>query len=85
MRTVRRAVPELVAAAQRVVSQLTVVELTESIRARAEALEPVALRSLDALHLATALEVGDLEGVVTYDLAMAEAASALGLEVLAPA
>jgi predicted nucleic acid-binding protein len=78
-------VPELVPQAQRVVSQLAVVEPTESIRARAALLDPVTLRSLDALHLATALEVGDeLDGLVTYDARMAAAAKTLGLAVLAP-
>jgi len=45
----------------------------------------VTLRSVDALHLATALEVGDeLDGLVTYDARMAAAAKTLGLAVLAP-
>ena len=43
------------------------------------------LRSLDALHLATALAIGpSLTAVVTYDVRMAEAARALGLRVTAP-
>jgi uncharacterized protein len=43
------------------------------------------LRSLDAIHLAAALELGDeLEAVVTYDTRMARAAEALGLRALAP-
>lgn len=85
VRAIRRVAPELVPRAERVVSQLTVIELTEPIRARAVLLEPTELRSLDALHLATALEVGgELEGVVTYDLRMAAAARALDLEVLTP-
>lgn len=43
------------------------------------------LRSLDALHLATALEVRDeLDGLVTYDARMAETATTLGVTVLAP-
>ncbi|HWL02734.1 MAG TPA: type II toxin-antitoxin system VapC family toxin [Microbacteriaceae bacterium] len=41
------------------------------------------LRSLDALHLAAALEV-DAHAVVTYDERMAEAARALGLAVITP-
>jgi predicted nucleic acid-binding protein len=46
---------------------------------------PVAqLRSLDALHLAAAIQL-DVDHVVTYDLRMAEAARLLGLHVLAPA
>jgi predicted nucleic acid-binding protein len=85
VRAVRRAVPDLVPFAQRVVSQLTVVEVTEAIRARASLLDPVALRSIDALHLATALELGsDLDAVVTYDGRLAEAAAGMGLHVVAP-
>ncbi len=85
VRAVRRAAPELVPLGQRVVSQLTVVEPTEPIRARAALLDPPTLRALDALHLATALEVGeDLDGVLTYDSRLAAAAKALDLTVLAP-
>ena len=43
------------------------------------------IHALDALHLATALEIHDeLDGLVTYDDRMAAAAEALGLPVLAP-
>ena len=85
VRAVRRDVPELIAHAQRVVSQIAVVEPTESIRARAALLDPVTLRSLDALHLATALELREeLDGFVTYDGRMAAAAETLGLSTLAP-
>ncbi len=85
MRAVRRAVPELTEQAQRVVSQIAVVEPTEAIRARAALLEPLTLRSLDALHLATALEIGDeLDGLVTYDGRMSAAAETFGLMVIAP-
>jgi predicted nucleic acid-binding protein len=46
----------------------------------------VTLRSLDALQLATALEIGDeLGALVTYDSRMATSAEALGLAMLAPA
>jgi predicted nucleic acid-binding protein len=46
---------------------------------------PLELRSLDAIHLATAQELGaDLARVCTYDERMADAASALGLTVVAP-
>jgi predicted nucleic acid-binding protein len=85
VRAVRRAIPELVVQAQRVVSQISVVEPTEAIRARAALLDPVKLRSLDALHLATALEIGDeLDGLVTYDQQMSAAGESLGLAVFAP-
>ena len=44
------------------------------------------VRSLDAIHLATALSLGDDLGVLlTYDARMAEAARSLGLPVESPA
>ncbi len=43
------------------------------------------LRSLDALHLATAIEIGDdLEGMVSYDERLSEAAKAASLNVFVP-
>ncbi len=48
-------------------------------------LEPQSLRSLDALHLATALELGgDLEGLVAYDRNMIDGARAASVPVLSP-
>jgi len=86
VRAVRRSVPSLLPQAERVVSQIAVVDVSETIRARARILDPVALRSVDALHLATALEVGDdLDAVVTYDARMAEAGRSIGLRVVSPA
>jgi uncharacterized protein len=86
VRAVRRVVPELLARARRVVAQIAIVELSDAITARAAVLEPRTLRSLDAVHLATALAIGDdLDGLVTYDRRMSAAAEDLGLVVLAPA
>jgi predicted nucleic acid-binding protein len=86
VRAVRRAVPELLERATRVVAQIAVIEPSESIRSRTAVLEPVTLRTLDALHLATALEIADeLDGLVTYDRRMSDAADNLGLTILAPA
>jgi predicted nucleic acid-binding protein len=49
-------------------------------------LPPAELRSLDAIHLATASQLGaSLARVVTYDERMAGAAQALGWTVAAPA
>jgi predicted nucleic acid-binding protein len=51
----------------------------------AGSMQPEALRSLDAIHLATALLLGDAVGVVvTYDERMAEAARSLGFTVASP-
>ena len=86
LRAVRRAAPELTPQAARVVAQVSVIEMSEAIRRRAGMMEPASLRSLDALHLATALEAGEeLDAVVTYDARMAGAARALALNVVAPA
>jgi predicted nucleic acid-binding protein len=85
VRAVRRQVPELIEQAHRVVAHVAVIEVSDAIRARAALLEPLTLRSLDALHLATALEVGDdLDAIVTYDARMASAAESLALAILAP-
>ncbi|MBV9593396.1 MAG: type II toxin-antitoxin system VapC family toxin [Actinobacteria bacterium] len=55
------------------------------LRAAGEMLPPE-LRSLDAIHLATAAALGtDLAQVCTYDDRMAGAAAGLGMTVVAPA
>jgi hypothetical protein len=46
---------------------------------------PATLRSLDALHLAAAMEIGDdLEGMVAYDGRLIQAALAISVNVLSP-
>jgi predicted nucleic acid-binding protein len=61
------------------------IPLTDEIRARASTLAPVQLRTLDAIHLASALTLaGDLDGLLTYDARMQQAAAAHGIVVLAP-
>jgi uncharacterized protein len=71
--------------AQRVLARLALVDVDRRILSAAAALEPSALRTLDAIHLATALVVReDLDGLVTYDRRLAAAAERLDLEVLAP-
>lgn len=48
-------------------------------------LGPPALRSLDALHLATALELADdLQGLVSYDARMVEGADTCAIPVVTP-
>jgi hypothetical protein len=69
-----------------VMGSLQLVELTEEVASHAATLEPAAVRSLDAVHLASALAVGtDLEALITYDTRLAAAARASGLTVQAPA
>jgi predicted nucleic acid-binding protein len=85
MRAVRRAAPERVQRAREVLESVTLCEVTSAVFDAAGRLEPTVLRSLDAIHLASALDLGDdLEGVVTYDERLAHAATMLGLAVVAP-
>lgn len=80
----RRPVPD-VSRIDAVLTRVAIVGLTSDIARRAAPLLPASLRSLDAIHLASALELGsELEAVVTYDERMAEAAHAAGLEVVSP-
>lgn len=61
------------------------VPLTDDVRALAAGAKPVQLRTLDAVHLASALSLeNELAVVITYDHRMREAAELLGLTVLAP-
>jgi predicted nucleic acid-binding protein len=87
VRALRRAGrTEQVGAARRLMRGLTLVRLDEPLLDRAAELEPLGLRSLDALHLAAALTVGpDLGVFLTYDLRLAEAATNAGLVVDSPA
>jgi uncharacterized protein len=64
---------------------IALMPIDDPIVAVASKLQPASLRALDALHLATALDVGsDLGVVVTYDQRLAAAAVAHGLRVVAP-
>ncbi len=57
----------------------------DDLLSAAALLRPPALRSLDAVHLASALSVRDrLAGFVAYDARMLEAARNHGLPVLTP-
>lgn len=63
---------------------MTLIAVDDVVLVRAEQLDPLALRTLDAIHVATALSLEPLEGLVTYDARLAQAADAAGLAVFAP-
>jgi len=85
LRVTRRVAPDQMIQARAVLDSLILLRLSTEICERAAMLEPDLLRSLDALHLAAALEVGDeLEGLVTYDRRLAEGARGLGIGVVSP-
>lgn len=66
-----------------VLARVDTYPLTREVIARASSLNPVALRTLDALHVATALEIR-ATAVVTYDQRMMQACLANGLDSIAP-
>lgn len=69
-----------------VLDLIDLVDLAPDIRTRARAVLPATVRSLDAIHLATALHIRDqLTAFVAYDSRLADAARAAGLPVAAPA
>lgn len=85
MRATRRAGADE-ESAHAVLAEVRPVALTEAVVARAAALDPPALRTLDAIHLASALILGeDIAAIVTYDRRLADAAAGAGLRVEAPA
>jgi uncharacterized protein len=85
IRSVRRAAPDRVIQARKVLDAVTLLEVTTAIFEEAGRLDPTLLRSLDAIHLAAALALGDdLDGVVTYDERLAAAAELNGLAVVVP-
>jgi predicted nucleic acid-binding protein len=71
--------------AHEVLRRLDLVRINDRVLDAAGILQPAQVRSLDAIHLATAQLLGeDLGQVVTYDDRMADAARSLGLKIIAP-
>lgn len=68
-----------------VLRSVEVFELDADLARHASLIDPPSLRTLDAVHLATALAVGPIDAFVTYDDRLADAARAVGLPVVRPA
>lgn len=85
LRAARRISPAAVAEARALLADLDLVPLDRAVQDLAGDLGDPALRSLDALHLASSLLLGDaLTFFVTYDVRLASAARSEGLPVVAP-
>lgn len=72
---------------ERWLAGVALVPIDEAILAAAETISPASVATLDAIHLATALELnaaGHIDSLMTFDERLAEGAGEHGLTVLAP-
>ena len=86
VRAVSRHRPDLAGRAVALVQRIMTVPLATDIVMSAATIGTPNLRTLDALHLSTAATIGsELTAFVTYDKRLADAATGIGLTVVAPA
>lgn len=77
---------EAVERARQLLARIELIRLNDRVLNMAATLKPANVRSLDAIHLATAQTLaGDLGRIVTYDERMVEAAKSLRLRTASPA
>lgn len=85
LRSVARYAPERVGRANEILSSIALVSI-DDVAPAAEVIGDRVLRSLDAIHLATAHELRtELTAFVCYDKRLRDSAESLGLPVKAPA
>ena len=85
LRAVRHLGPDALSAAREGLRRVDLIGIDGRILDAAGILEPRVLRTLDAIHLATALAIGDdLDAIVTYDERMVAAARLMGLTTTVP-
>ena len=78
--------PDAVSRLPAVLDQIELISLDPSNRILAQTVQPATVRSLDAIHLGTALHARHaLTSFVTYDKRLLDAAMAAGLPVGSPA
>ena len=86
VRAVARIEPAMVEETRDALDRLSLIPLSDQVLRLARDIAGPSLRSLDAIHLATAASLGDDLGVIlTYDQRMMDAAASLGMPVAAPA
>ncbi len=85
LRAAMRVSQDHVAKVRRQLRNVALVDVGREILEQAGSLIPADLRSLDAIHVAVALSLGDdLSEMITYDARMTSAATAHGLAVVSP-
>jgi predicted nucleic acid-binding protein len=78
--------PEAATRLQPVLDQIDLIDLGPGVRTLAQTIRPVTIRSLDAIHLGTALTIRpSLTSFITYDKRLLDAATAAGLPADSPA
>lgn len=83
MRAVSRSDPARRPKARELLARMFLLPITSSVREAAAELDPPSTRSLDSVHLATALEIRThLAGVMTFDNRMQRAAEELNLPLI---
>ena len=84
-RALARYAPEAVSRLPAVLDQIDLIDLDQRIRVLARTVQPVTVRSLDAIHLGTALQSRPgLTSFVSYDKRLLDAARAAALPVDSP-
>jgi predicted nucleic acid-binding protein len=77
--------PDAVARGEEVLRRIQLLRINDRVLSAAGRLLPPELRSLDAIHLASADQLGaSVRQIVTYDERMAETARTIGWLVVAP-
>jgi predicted nucleic acid-binding protein len=85
-RALARYAPDAISRLPAVLDQIELIDLDPPIRILAQIVRPATVRSLDAIHLGTALHArGSLTSFVTYEKRLLDAAAAAGLPVDSPA
>jgi predicted nucleic acid-binding protein len=85
-RALARYAPDAVSRLPAVLDQIDLIDLSPRIRILAQTARPTTVRSLDAIHLGTALHSrSELTSFVTYDKRLLDAAQAAGIPVDSPA
>lgn len=85
LRACRRINPATLTEATALLAGLDLIPLSSAVIDQAADVGGTMLRSLDAIHLASALSIqAELTAFIAYDHRLAEAASSAGLELLVP-
>lgn len=85
LRAVARVSLEHMAKVRRQLRKVAMIDISRELLEQAGSLPPADMRSIDAIHIAAALSLGDdLGDIVTYDSRMISAGLTHGLSVVSP-